>query len=335
MITILKQIDREIRRTAILEPNGWIHVMAPTEFELQSLQREYNVPLDLLQDVLDPDEQSRSDKDDGYHLIILRVPVGAPREASLPNQPGAQPGPRPGTAGEPPNEDIPYITMPMGILLLPEVVITVCARESELLRDLFDNRVRNLQLADRPGLVLKILQRTAFLFLRYLKDLNRRSGTLERELQRSVKNNELIRLLNLEKSLVYFTTSLKSNELLVDKLRKSLFLKLDEAGTDLLEDVLIESRQAIEMANIYSNILSGMMDAFASVISNNLNVVMKRLTSISLILMIPTLIASLYGMNVALPFQSAWWAFLGIVAVSGVLSVVSVFVFLGKRFLLR
>jgi magnesium transporter len=321
MITILKQVDREVRQTAILEPNGWVHVAAPTEFEIRSLQQEYGVPLDLIQDILDPDEQSRSEKDDGYHLVIVRVPVG--------------PAPGESPSSEPPNEDIPYVTMPMGILLLPEVVITVCARESELFRDLIENRVKHLKLGNRPGFVLKVLQRTAFLFLRYLKDLNRRSSALERELQASVKNNELVRLLNLEKSLVYFTTSLKSNELLVEKLQKSLFTKLDEAGTDLLEDVLIESRQAIEMANIYSNILSGMMDAFASVISNNLNVVMKRLTSISLILMIPTLIASLYGMNVALPYQHTWWAFLAIVALSGVLSVVSVFVFLGKRFLLR
>jgi len=321
MITILKQVGREIRQTAILEPNGWVHVTAPTELEIRSLQQEYGVPLDLIQDILDPDEQSRSEKDDGYHLVIVRVPVG--------------PGPGVASSPEPPNEYIPYVTMPLGILLLPEVVITVCARESELFRDLRENRVKNLSMGNRPGFVLKILQRTAFLFLRYLKDLNRRSSALEKELQRSVKNNELVRLLNLEKSLVYFTTSLKSNELLVEKLQKSLLAKLDETGTDLLEDVLIESRQAIEMANIYSNILSGMMDAFASVISNNLNVVMKRLTSISLILMVPTLIASLYGMNVALPFQSSWWAFLGIVAVSGVLSVVSVFVFLGKRFLLR
>jgi magnesium transporter len=259
---------------------------------------------------------------DEFQMIILRVPVGF--EAGDPK----------GAAG-PPNDDIPYVTMPMGILLLPEVVISVCARDSELSRDLLENRIRNVRLSDRPALVLKILQRTAALFLRYLKDLNRRSSGLERELHRSVKNTELVRLLNLEKSLVYFTTSLKSNELLVDKLRKTLFHALDEAGMDLLEDVLIESRQAIEMANIYSNILSGMMDAFASVISNNLNVVMKRLTSISLILMIPTLVASLYGMNVALPYQHTWWAFLAIVAVSGVLSVVSVFVFLGKRFLLR
>lgn len=321
MITILKQVGREIRQTAILEPNGWVHVTAPTELEIRSLQQEYGVPLDLIQDILDPDEQSRSEKDDGYHLVIVRVPVG--------------PGPGVASSPEPPNEYIPYVTMPLGILLLPEVVITVCARESELFRDLRENRVKNLSMGNRPGFVLKILQRTAFLFLRYLKDLNRRSSALEKELQRSVKNNELVRLLNLEKSLVYFTTSLKSNELLVEKLQKSLLAKLDETGTDLLEDVLIESRQAIEMANIYSNILSGMMDAFASVISNNLNVVMKRLTSISLILMVPTLIASLYGMNVALPFQSSWWAFLGIVAVSGVLSVVSVFAFLGKRFLLR
>ena len=153
-------------------------------------------------------------------------------------------------------------------------------------------------------------------YLKYLKETNRQSSAIEKDLQKSVRNNELIRLLTIEKSLVYFTTSLRANGLLIDKLQKRNVFRQTEDITDLLEDVITENQQAIEMANVYSNILSGMMDAFASVISNNLNVVMKRLTMISIILMIPTLFASIYGMNIDLPWQNSPLAFTGIIGVS-------------------
>jgi magnesium transporter len=175
--------------------------------------------------------------------------------------------------------------------------------------------------------------RASFYFLRYLKDINRKTAIVEKDLQQSVKNNELIQLLTLEKCLVYFTTSLKSNELLMTKMSKPQVMRFKETEMDFLEDCLTENEQAIEMANVYSNILSGMMDAFASVISNNLNVVMKRLTTISLILMIPTLIASLYGMNVHLPFMASRFAFAGIMGSSIILSVVIAFIFRKQKFL--
>jgi magnesium transporter len=151
--------------------------------------------------------------------------------------------------------------------------------------------------------VLNLLGRGAFIFLRYLKELNKRTNIIKEELQRSIKNNELIQLLSIQKSLVFFTTSIKSNELLLEKLQKSPLMRFKEDERELLEDVVIENRQAIEMANIYSSILTGTMDAFASVISNNLNIVMRRLTIVSIVLMIPTLIYSFFGMNVVLPGQ--------------------------------
>jgi magnesium transporter len=152
--------------------------------------------------------------------------------------------------------------------------------------------------------VLNLLSRGAFTFLRYLKELNKRTNIIKEELQRSIKNNELIQLLSIQKSLVFFTTSIKSNELLLEKLQKSPLMRFKEDEKELLEDVVIENRQAIEMANIYSSILTGTMDAFASVISNNLNIVMRRLTIVSIVLMIPTLIYSFFGMNVALPGEN-------------------------------
>jgi magnesium transporter len=164
--------------------------------------------------------------------------------------------------------------------------------------------------------VLNLLSRGAFTFLQYLKELNKRTNIIKNELQKSIKNNELIQLLSIQKSLVFFTTSIKSNELLLEKLQKSSLIRFKEDERELLEDVVIENRQAIEMANIYSSILTGTMDAFASVISNNLNIVMKRLTIVSIVLMIPTLIFSLYGMNVELPFQDVAGIGWGIIVLS-------------------
>ena len=157
------------------------------------------------------------------------------------------------------------------------------------------------------------------------------TNEIETELQKSLKNEELIRLLNIEKSLVFFTTSLKSNELMMERLLKTELLKLTDTDKDMLEDVIIDNRQAIEMASIYSNILSGMMDAFASVISNNLNVVMKILTSITIILMIPTLTASIYGMNIGLPYQQSRYAFFAVIGISFILSLLSILIFIRKK----
>ncbi|MDR2588873.1 MAG: magnesium transporter CorA family protein, partial [Spirochaetales bacterium] len=220
----------------------------------------------------------------------------------------------------------------VGIIFFNSMVITVCLRENEIISDMLSGRGRRFSTADCKTFLLAFFSRVSFYFLRHLKDINRRTALAERELQKSVKNTELIHLLTLEKSLVFFTTSLKSNEFLIDRICKSNILRLSGDEADLLDDVVTENRQAIEMANIYSNILSGMMDAFASVISNNLNVVMKHLTSISLILMLPTLIASIYGMNVALPFQDSPFAFLATLGVSAVFASVSILIFWRKQY---
>jgi magnesium transporter len=230
------------------------------------------------------------------------------------------------------NRETPYYTLPLGVVFFDDMVMTICLQESEVIRDMLAGKIRHFSLENRKTFLLAILSRVAFYFLRYLKEINRRSGQTEKELQKAVKNNELIQLLTLEKSLVFFTTSLKSNEFLIDKIRKLNLLSLSEEESDLIDDVVTENLQAREMANIYSDILSGMMDAFASVISNNLNVVMKQLASISLILMLPTLVASIYGMNVSLPFQNNPAAFAGTLAASGVLAIVSIVIFRRKRF---
>jgi magnesium transporter len=202
-------------------------------------------------------------------------------------------------------------------------IITVCQRSSETL-DFFTGGAKTLDLSNKISFVLQILGRAAFVFLKHLKELNRNANTIERELQKSVKNNELIQLLSIQKSLVFFTTSIKTNELLLEKLQKSALLRDKDAEQELAEDVMTENVQALEMADTYSSILTGTMDAFASVISNNLNIVMKRLAIVNIVLMIPTLIYSFYGMNIDLPFANAPWATVGVMAASVLAAAVGV-----------
>ncbi|HUZ17230.1 MAG TPA: magnesium transporter CorA family protein [Spirochaetia bacterium] len=308
MITIWKQNGKGVIQTSGVEPNCWVHVACPTPLEMERLIRDYKIEPDALNDILDVDERSRVEREESYQLIIVRIPVYDP------------------------NNEVPYFTIPLGIFLVDDIIITVCLRELAILRDFMDNRIRDFDLHNRRTFLLHLFNRSATSYLKYLKEINKQTSFIERDLQRSIKNNELIHLLTMEKSLVYFTTSLKSNDFLLKKLSKGNLLNATEEETDLLEDVATELEQAIEMANIYSNILSGMMDAFASVISNNINVVMKQLTSISIVLMIPTLIASIYGMNVGIPYQHSPFAFAGIVVVSLLSSAIGAIYFLRKRF---
>ncbi|MDR3200608.1 MAG: magnesium transporter CorA family protein [Spirochaetales bacterium] len=287
---IQKSIEIITHRNSSVD--NWINLVSPSINELREIEEKYNLYPEALSDLLDVDELSRVEKEDDYILVIMRVPLHKP------------------------GEEIPYTTIPVGIVFTGATVITISIFENEIIKDLAGNRVRGFTLTTRGSFLLHLFMRAAVYYLRYLKEINRATTGIQKELQRSVENNELIELLSYEKSLVFFTTSLTSNELLMDKIRKPLFFSFSEDEQDLYEDCVTENRQAIEMSNIYSNILSGMMDAFASVISNNLNVVMKRLTVINLILMVPTLVASIFGMNVALPFENSNWAFLAVMGIS-------------------
>lgn len=304
MIRIWKQRETGVVQSAILEKNCWIEVTKPDSLEIETLEREYGIERDFINDVLDIDERPRSEREEGAELIIFRIPVYDPER------------------------EVPYFTVPLGVVLARELIITICSMETDLVGDFRNNRVKNIAFYNFHHFLLQLFLRGIMYYLRYLKEINRQTSTIEKELQQSVRNTELIRLLTLEKSLVYFTTSLRANELLIQRLQRRNAFKENEEITDLSEDVVTENRQAIEMANVYSNILSGMMDAFASVISNNLNVVMKRLTMISIILMIPTLFASLYGMNVQLPWQGSRFAFIGIVGVSVIFAAIGTLLFM-------
>lgn len=258
----------------------WVDARNVSREETVLLQQEYQIEQEHILDILDPDELSRIEEgDSGYILTIVRVPVYDH------------------------SADTPYFTVPIGIITKGKVVITICWTDSEVIRDFGENRIRNVRLNDFPSFIVQILNRANLNFLRYLKEINRRSTSIQTEMRLEIENNEILQLLGLEKSLVYFATSLKSNSLLLQKMKNTKLIKFDEDDLDFVEGVSIDNRQAIEMADTYSNILFGVMDAFSSVTSNNLNVVMKKLAVINLVMMAPTLVTSFFGMNFKLPFE--------------------------------
>jgi len=267
------------------QKNSWIDVIDPTPQELDLLERWYHVKAEHLADILDIDEQARIEKEDDYTLLIVRLPVLDARY------------------------ELPYFTVPCGILLFEDRIVTICQTNCEALEELRSGKTKGLDLRNRGAFALHLIGRAAIVFLRFLKEINRRTSAIERELQRSVKNYELTQLLSNQKSLVFFTTSLKYNEILLEKLQATKVIRAKDEDAELYEDVVTDNRQAIEMAGIYSDILSGMMDAYASVISNNQNIQMKRLTTISVVFMPLNLVAGVGGMSEfsAFTVQIPWW----------------------------
>jgi magnesium transporter len=292
-----------------VEKGCWINVSAPTQDEIARLTDEFNIPSDIVQDILDADERPRVEYDDEWQLVILRVPVTSP------------------------DNGVPYFTVPLGVFMATDFTVTLCSLPNEVLP--FEQpslyRENRQQVSDVLNFILKLFLRSANTYLRYLKQINQQTNLIEQDLEKSIRNKELNKLLKMEKCLVYFITSLKANELILAKLRNSRKSTISEINEDLLEDAMIENKQALDMAQIYSDIQSGMMDAFASVISNNLNVVMKQLTLISIILMFPTLIASLYGMNVPNYLEESSWAFPAIIGFSGIMSFFGVLLFRRRK----
>ncbi|MDY2922600.1 MAG: magnesium transporter CorA family protein [Eubacterium sp.] len=271
MISIYKTVEDELMSVDKIEDGCWVYVTRPTTEELERLQDETGIDMDDLRAPLDDEERSRVEVEDDYNMILVDIP-------SL-------------------DEKDRYVTIPLGIYMTKEVIVTLCLEESPVLRAFANKRVREFYTFKKTRFVFQILYRNATSYLRYLRIIDRKSDQIEEKLHISQKNSELIELLELEKSLVYFTTSLRSNEVVLEKLLRTEKIRKYPEDEDLLEDVIVENKQAIEMANIYSNILSGMMDAFASVISNNLNIVMKLLATVTIVLSIPTMIASFFGMN--------------------------------------
>ena len=285
----------------------WINVVCPTHDDIELLKEKFNVPVSFLNDIEDNEERPRMEHEDGWRLVILRIPFKTE------------------------DNDNPFVTVPMGIISKGDLFISVCHYDVEMINDFVMFSRRKLYYdKKREDLLLHLMLSSAVWFMKYLKQVNVQIKQGEDELEKSVRNEELHRLMKLERTLVYFITSIRGNEILMIKL-KSMFKQAGiDYDKDLLEDVEIEIQQAHSSANIYSHILSSMMDTFASIISNNLNIIMKRLTSISIILMIPTLIASFYGMNVPNFIETSPFGFMGIIVVSLFLSVMAL-VFFKKR----
>lgn len=309
MINIFKTFGGYVE---INEPqNGcWINTINPSTSEIDTLINEYHLPQDVINDILDQDERPRIEFDDDWTLIILRIPVEAK------------------------NNGVPFNTLPLGIFITESFTLTLCLQNNEVLPIGQPSPFRDQykEITDHFNFILRLFLRSGNLYLRYLKQINQMTSVIEQDLERSIKNKELNKLLKMEKCLVYFITSIKANEIVLAKLRNSKKIT-SEINEDLLEDAFIENKQALEMAQIYSDIQSGMMDAFASVISNNLNVVMKQLTLISIILMIPTLVASIFGMNVPNHMENLAWAMPAIISGSLILSITGVLVFRKRQWL--
>ena len=303
MIKILKNTENGL--VTLHEPvsGAWINVISPSQGEMNVLQA-MGISQDYLVYSLDIDERARTERD-GDLLILLRIPDYQGEKA-----------------------DIPFTTIPLGIILSEQYLTTVCIKENDILKKFASGQYRGLSTGKRYRFILQILLATANDYLNHLRQITRAVDILEDKLQLSTRNKEVLELLKYQKSLTLFTTALKSNELLLKRLQQSVMFKTYPEDEDLLEDVLTETQQAIEMTNIESNILSSMMDAFASIISNNLNGIMKFLASITIILSLPTMIASFLGMNINFPFNEQHsMAFPLTLLLSLVVSLVVAFVF--------
>ncbi|MGN0343238.1 MAG: magnesium transporter CorA family protein [Roseburia sp.] len=309
MINYYRAVNGKVTQLTEAQEDCWINMIQPTEKEVSLVAERYGIEMDAMKSALDMDERSRIETDDNYTMVLVNIPTIVDD-----------------------NERELYDTIPLSIFVVKKAVITVCLEPTPVLKNFTQSYLRGFDTALKSRFVLQILYRAASLFLQYLRNIDKQSDVLESRLNanRSTQNSELMELLKLEKSLLYFTTALRSNEVVMEKLFKNTNIKKYEEDEDLLEDVIVENKQAIEMANVYRGILNGMMDAFGSIISNNLNIVMKVLAIITIVLSIPTMIFSAYGMNLAaegMPLAYNPHGFLYIVLISIALSVVVTLIF--------
>lgn len=311
MIEIYKSTETgKLDRVDTVSKGCWVNMYSPTEEEINKVVDQARVSIDFIKDALDDEERPRIEREDGNVYIIVDFPYNTHDDSGFPI----------------------YETIPIGIILTDECIITVSLDTTPILADFINGKVKEFFTFKKTRFALQILLVITSYYLRYLKQINKKTNEIERELHQSMKNKELYAFLALEKSLVYFMTSLKSDKVVLDKIFRFNYLKMYEEDKDLLDDVMIEITQAIEMADIYSSILSGMMDAFASVISNNLNIVMKYLTLVTIILSFPTMVFSFYGMNVDIPFQHWPHAFLIALLISVLLSALTTIIFWKRKF---
>jgi len=292
MLAIYKKQNGGVEEIPYYTKNCWVNVTNPTILEIDKLKKEYHLPDEFIEDILDVDERSRMEIDGRWLMILIRIPVYTSKE------------------------EMSFSTVPLGILISQNTIITICNQENELVNDILEGNVKGINIEDSYSFVLLIFNLSASYYLRFMKIIIRRTNQIEHDIRKSIENSQLNNLLKIQKSLVYFVTSLRSNDFLMNKLQRSKLIDINMIDQEVLEDVQIDYKQAIETATIHSDILTGMMDAFASVISNNLNIVMKRLTVITLCVMIPSIFSGLFGMNVPNFLEESPVAFYCVVAAS-------------------
>lgn len=313
---------RIVEESSLEEKDLWIELVNPTEEEIKLVGSRFDIRVDFLKASLDYDESSRLEVENQQILILVNMPIVE-------------------------HEEMPVMfnTVPLGMIITEDMFVTVSLEENQLTRDFIKSHPE-YNTESRTRLALELLYNIARLFLKYLKDIDKRSVEIEQGVKKSLRNEELIKLLNLEKSLVYFTTSLRSNEFVLERFKRFYLkrardkevkltkeiLDINEEDEEFLEDVIVENKQAIDMADVYSNILGNTMDAFATIISNNLNIVMKFLAIITLVLAIPSIITSYYGMNIALPYQKSPLAYLGIIVISCIVMVIVAYILIKKKY---
>ena len=290
MLTIYKTTEQGLKQFDSMVNGAWVKVVDPTSEEIKQLV-DWGIDADYINYSLDLDEMPRMERDEDYTFILIRIPHRQPES------------------------DIPYTTIPLGIMIKGNVIVTICRYDKEMFKVLANGKYRLLKTGKRYRFALYIFLETATRYLAHLREINRMTEVIEDQLQKSTRNREVLELLKYQKSLTYFATALRSNEVMMERVQRTQIFNYYEEDQDLLEDVLTENQQAIQMTNIATELLAAMMDAFASIISNNLNAVMKILAAITIIISLPTIVASFYGMNVDLPFQAhplAFWITLGI-----------------------
>ncbi len=286
MLKIYQNNQQAIEETQTMTGDCWVNLVSPSPSELNIVSVTLNIPMEFLHAALDPEEKSRVEMEDGVKLIIVDIPI---TDSDMP-------------------EYEAFSTLPMAIIITDTAVVTVCINETSILTEIAENKVKNLLLSYRPRFVFTVLFRVASKFLLYLYRIEKISTKIERQLNESLKNEQLLQMLALSKSLTYFSTSLRSSEITIKKIQRGHIVRLYEEDMDLLEDALIEISQAVEMAGSYTSILKATMETSSSVASNNLNVIMKVLSVITIVMAVPEITFGFYGMNVLdLPFDQYFW----------------------------
>ena len=304
------EVDPELVVAGYDFTDQWIHMSNPTDKEIELVSSATLIPEDMIKAALDSEERAHIEKEDGVLMSVVDIPIT-----------------------EEEDDKYTYATLPFGCITTDSTIVTVCLNETSIIYDLMAGRyVKDFNIHKRTRFMLQLQYVISKKYLQYLKQIDRASQRVQSELEKSMKNEELLEMLSLEKALVYFSTSLRSNTAVLDKVPR--LVSFYEEDKDLWDDVLIENRQAIEMSNIYREILSGTMDTYASMISNNLNIVMKVLSSLAILVAVPSMIGAFWGMNTGVPFEGKTWGFWVVIGISAVICII-VAIFLWKKKMLK